>query len=89
MTSGKIVGKTVDRIFDVEGEDGTVTQVTYTWVVEKNKSNPKEALFEIVYDSVYNNDEDSDDDRQPDEYALMKMKMKMNMHCFKIISKEI
>ena len=76
MTSGKIVGKTADRIFDVEGEDGTVTQVTYTWVVEKNKSNPKEALFEIVYDSVYNNDEDSDDDRQPDEednfeYALL------------------
>ena len=30
MTSGKIVGKTADRIFDVEGEDGTVTQVTYT-----------------------------------------------------------
>ena len=80
MTPGQIVGKTVDHIFDVEGEDGTVTQVAYTGVVtrivEKNKSNPKETLFEIVYDSVYNNDEDSDDDRQPDEedtfeYALL------------------
>ena len=44
--------------------------------MEKNKSNPKEALFEIVYDSVYNNDEDSDYDRLPDEednfeYALL------------------
>ena len=33
-------------------------------------------MFEIVYDSLYNNDEDSDDDRQPDEedtfeYALL------------------
>ena len=27
MTSGKIVGKTVDRIFDVEGEDGTVIYI--------------------------------------------------------------
>ena len=80
MTPEQIVGKTVDHIFDVEGEDGTVTQVAYTGVVtrivEKNKSNPKETLFEIVYDSVYNNDEDSDDDRQPDEedtfeYALL------------------
>ena len=80
MTPEQIVGKTVDHIFNVEGKDGTVTQVAYTGVVtrivEKNKSNPKETLFEIVYDSVYNNDEDSDDDRQPDEedtfeYALL------------------
>ena len=80
MTQEKIVGKTVDQIFDVEGEDDTVTQVTYTGVVtrivEKNESNPKEPLFEIVNDFVYNNDEDCDDDRQPDEentfeYALL------------------
>ena len=80
MTQEKIVGKTVDHIFDVEGEDDTVTQVTYTGVVtrivEKNESNPKEPLFEIVNDSVYNTDEDCDDDRQPDEentfeYALL------------------
>ena len=80
MTSEQIVGKTVDHIFDAEVEDGTLTQVTYTGVVtrivEKNKSNPKETLFEIVYDSVYNNGDDSDDDRQPDEkdifeYALL------------------
>ena len=80
MTQEKIVGKTVDHIFDVEGEDDTVTQVTYTGVVtrivEKNESNPKEPLFEIVNDFVYNNDEDCDDDRQPDEentfeYALL------------------
>ena len=55
MTPGQIVGKTVDHIFDVEGEDGTVTQVAYTgvvtWMVEKNKSNPKETLFETVYHS--------------------------------------
>ena len=80
MTSEQIVGKTVDHIFDVEVKDGTVTQVTYTGIVtriiEKNKSNPKETLFEIVYDSVYNNGDDNDDDRQPDEkdifeYALL------------------
>ena len=80
MTQEKIVGKTVDHIFDVEGEDDTVTQVTYTGVVtrivEKNESNPKEPLFEIVNDSVYNTDEDCDDDQQPDEentfeYALL------------------
>ena len=66
MKPEQIVGKTVDHIFDVKGEDGTVTQVAYTGVVarmvEKNKSNPKETLFEIVYNSVYNDDKDSDDD---------------------------
>ena len=88
MTPEQIVGKTVDHIFDVEGEDGTVTQVVYTGVVtrivEKNKSNPKETLFEIVYDSVYNNDEDSDDDQQPDEedtfeYALLQDYFERNL----------
>ena len=56
MTPKQIVGKTVDHIFDAEGEAGTVTQVAYTGVVtriaEKNKSNPKEILFEIVYDCL-------------------------------------
>ena len=49
------MGRFADHIFDVEGEDGTVTQVAYTgvvtWMVEKNKSNPKETLFETVYHS--------------------------------------
>ena len=49
MTPEQIVRKTVY----VESEDSTVTQVAYTGVVtrimEKNKSNPKETLFEIVY----------------------------------------
>ena len=48
-----MVGNIVDHIFDAEGEDTTVTQAAYTGVVtrivEKNKSNPKETLFEIVY----------------------------------------
>ena len=48
-----MVGNIVDHIFDAEGEDGTVTQAACTRVVtrivEKNKSNPKETLFEIVY----------------------------------------
>ena len=48
-----MVGNIVDHIFDAEGEDGTVTQAAYagvvTRIVEKNKSNPKETLFEIVY----------------------------------------
>ena len=44
--------------------------------MENNKSNPKETLFEIVFDSVYNNDEESNDNQQPDEedtfeYALL------------------
>ena len=55
MTPEQIVGKIVDHIFDVEGEDGTVTQAAYTGVVtgimEKNKSNPKERIFEIFYNS--------------------------------------
>ena len=55
MTPDQIFGKIVDHIFDVECEDDTVTQVAYTGevtrIVEKNKSNPKEATLEIVYDS--------------------------------------
>ena len=55
MTPEQIFGKIVDHIFDVECEDGTVTQVANTGevtrIVEKNKSNLKEATFEIVYDS--------------------------------------
>ena len=55
MTPEQIFGKIVDHIFDVECEDGTVTQVAHTGevtrIVEKNKSNLKEATFEIVYDS--------------------------------------
>ena len=82
MTPEQIVGKTVDHIFDVEGEDGTVTQVAYTGVVtrivEKNKSNPKETSI------TYNNDEDSDDDQQPDEedtfeYALLQDYFERNL----------
>ena len=52
MTQDQLVGKTVDYIFDVEVEDGTVTQVAYLGVVTKiveKKKNPKETLFEIVW----------------------------------------
>ena len=53
MTPDQLARKTVDYIFDVEVEDGTVTQVAYlgvvTKIVEKNKNNPKETLFEIVW----------------------------------------
>ena len=56
MTPEQIVGKTVDHISDVEGEYDTVTQVGYTGVVtrivEKNKSNPKKKLFEIIYNRL-------------------------------------
>ena len=53
MTQDQLVGKTVDYIFDVEVEDGTVTQVAYLGVVtkiveKKKKKKPKETLFEIV-----------------------------------------
>ena len=55
MTPEQIVGNTVDHIFDVECKDGTITQVAYTGVVrriqEKNKSNPKERISEIIYHS--------------------------------------
>ena len=55
MTPEQIVGKIVDHIFDVESEGDTVTEVAYTGavkrIVEKNRSNPKETLFEIVYHS--------------------------------------
>ena len=86
MTPEQIVGKTVDHIFDVEGEDGTVTQVAYTGVVtrivEKNESNPKETLFEIVYDSTIKMKTVMVIDNQ------MK-KIPLNMHCFRILLKEI
>ena len=54
MTQDQLVGKTVDYIFHVEVEDGTVTQVAYLGVVtkiveKKKKKNPKETLFEIVW----------------------------------------
>ena len=53
MIPEQMVGNIFDHIFDAEGEDGTVTQAACTRVVtrivEKNKSNPKETLFEIVY----------------------------------------
>ena len=52
MTPEQIVGKTVDHISDVEGEYDTATQVAYTRIVEKNKSNPKKMLFEIVYNCL-------------------------------------
>ena len=55
MKPEQMVGKIVDHIFDAEGEDGTVTKVAYTGevtrIVEKNKSNPKETMFQIIYDS--------------------------------------
>ena len=35
MTPEQLGGKTVDHTFDVEGEDGTVTQVPYTGVLTK------------------------------------------------------
>ena len=45
MTQDQLVGKTVDYIFDVEVEDGTVTQVAYlgvvTKIVEKKKKKSK------------------------------------------------
>ena len=72
------VNKNVDHIFDVT-EDGKVTQIAYsgfiTRIVKKHKD-PMQTTFEIVYDSVDNDDGDSDDDREPDEedtyeYALL------------------
>ena len=60
-----LVNKNVDHIFDVKDNDGQVTQIAYsgfiTRIVKKHKD-PKQTLFEIVYDSVYNNDDESDDD---------------------------
>ena len=70
MTQDQLVGKTVDYIFDVEVEDGTVTQVAYLGVVKKNIKKKKKIQKKHclkLFDSVYNNDEDIDDDREPDE----------------------
>ena len=71
MTQDQLVGKTVDYIFDVEVEDGTVTQVAYlgvvTKIVEKKKKKIQKKHCLKLFDSVYNNDEDIDDDREPDE----------------------
>ena len=73
-----LLNKNVDHIFDVT-EDGKVTQTAYsgfiTRVVRKHK-HPMQTTFEIVYDSVYNDDGASDNEREPDEedtyqYALL------------------
>ena len=73
-----LVNKKVDNILDVK-EDGKVTQIAYsgfiTRIVKKHKD-PMQTTFEIVYDSVYNDDGDSDNEREPDEedtyeYALL------------------
>ena len=88
MTWEQIVGKTVDHIFDVECEDGTVTQVPYTGVVtrimEKNKNNQKKKhclkLFMTVSIIIMKTATMTDN----------KMKeIPLNMHCFKIILKEM
>ena len=70
MTQDQLVGKTVDYIFDVEVEDGTVKQVAYLGVVKKKMKKKKKIQKKHclkLFDSVYNNDEDIDDDREPDE----------------------
>ena len=60
-----LVYKNVDHIFDVTDDNGQVTQIAYsgfiTKIVKKYKD-PKLTLFQIVYDSVCNNDDESDDD---------------------------
>ena len=60
-----LVNKNVDHIFDVTDDNGQVTQIAYsgfiTKIVKKYKD-PKQTLFQIVYDSVCNNDDESDDD---------------------------
>ena len=65
-----LVNKNVDHIFDVTEDDGQVTQIAYSGfiarIVKKHKD-PMQTLFEIVYDSVYNNDDESDNEREPDE----------------------
>ena len=54
-----------DHIFDVTEDDGQVKQIAYsgfiTRIVKKHKD-PMQTLFEIVYDSVYNNDDESDNE---------------------------
>ena len=74
-----LVSKNVDHIFDVREEDGKVKHIAYsghiTRIVKKHKDS-KQTTFEIVYDSVYNDDGDSEDEREPNkedtyEYALL------------------
>ena len=51
MTPEQII-ETINHIFDVEGQDGTITQVAYTVVVtkivEKNKYNPKKHCLKLI-----------------------------------------
>ena len=74
-----LVNKNVGHIFDVTEDDRQVPQIAYsgfiTRIVKKHKD-PMQTLFEIAYDSVYNNDDESDDEREPAEedtygYALL------------------
>ena len=80
-----LLNKNVDHIFDVT-EDGKVTQTAYsgfiTRVVRKHK-HPMQTTFEIVYDSVYNDDENL----TMSENLMKKIPISM-LYC-KIIMKEI
>ena len=83
LISKNLVNKNVDHIVDVTDDDGQVTQIAYsgfiTKIVKKHKKDPMQTLFEIIYDSVYNDDQsgdESDNEREPDEkdtseYALL------------------
>ena len=65
-----LVNKNVDHIFDVTEDDRQVPQIAYsgfiTRIVKKHKD-PMQTLYEIVNDSVYNNDDQSNDEQEPDE----------------------
>ena len=65
-----LVNKNVDHIFNVTEDDGQVPQIAYsrfiTRIVKKHKD-LMQNLFEIVNDSVYNNDDQSNDEQEPDE----------------------
>ena len=76
----EFVNRKVDHIFEIE-EDGKKSEIAYsgiiTKIVKQNYNNPRETVFEIKYDSTYNDDDDSDDEgREEDEedtyeYTLM------------------
>ena len=72
-----LVGKLVDHIFDSE-EDADL-QVIHTGRITrivKRAKNPRNTIFEIVYEADYADGDSDDEDREPDEevtyeYALL------------------
>ena len=87
-----LVNKNLNHIFDVTEDDGQVTQIAIAYSgfitrIVKKRKDPMQTLFEIIYESVYNDDEESGDEQESDEevtygYALLQDYYEENLLIF-------